>query len=345
MKRKATKLAIMTENQPIVSTLSFKEVLSRHQVAQVVFELVKCLIFQRHQIPMTIESMKREMNNFQQQQQMNESSLHDSNSNNGTAQREQRRQRSARIRKEKLRLKLIKKCEKFMANLQVFEAMIFEMVKEHNVKEIVFTLGLSSGAPREVFLIHLPDTFSPLKPLENQTEFSRNIIRVLRPIMCSNENLFDFMSEKCPLTNMFLAFKMNLQSEQLDFPAIHNLTPKMNFEKWPKRSKICHFTFQPREKCDTKMKLPASVTGIDIYTPTAMQMCTPYADTKFARKRPFSGSLVVEEDEMIETPIQETKILNITHAIDEIELSSPWTWFYSDSVLKGFRDPQVIQQS
>lgn len=163
--------------------------------------------------------------------------------------------------------------------------------------------------------------------------------------MCSNENLFDFMSEKCPLTNMFLAFKMNLQSEQLDFPAIHNLTPKMNFEKWPKRSKICHFTFQPREKCDTKMKLPASVTGIDIYTPTAMQMCTPYADTKFARKRPFSGSLVVEEDEMIETPIQETKILNITHAIDEIELSSPWTWFYSDSVLKGFRDPQVIQQS
>jgi len=31
--------------------------------------------------------------------------------------------------------------------------------------------------------------------------------------------------------------------------------------------------------------------------------------------------------------------------IDEIELSSPWTWFYSDSVLKGFRDPQVIQQS
>ena len=334
----------MTENQAIVSILTFKEVLSRHQVAQVVFELVKCLIFQRHQIPMTMESMIREVNNFQQQQQqqqMNENCLLISNSNSDTNQREQRRQRSARIRKEKLRLKLIKKSEKFMANFQVFETLIFEIVKKHNVKEIVFTLGLSSSAPREVYVITLPDTFAPPKPLENQAEFARKIIRVLRPIMCNNENLFDFLSEKSALTNMFVAFKMNLHSV-LDFPP--NLTPKMNFVKWPQKSKICHFTIQPSET--SVQKKPASITGIDTYTPTAMQMCTPFTDTKFARKRPSSGSSSLE-DQMIETPIQKTKIFNITHSMDEIELSSTssWTWFYCNSVLKGFRDPQVVHQN
>ena len=308
-----------------VSNLSFKESLSRHQVAQVVSELVKCLIFQRHQIPLTVESMTREVNNFHQHSNGQVLEHPDC-----SADRNSRKLRHAKVRKDKLRQKFVKYAEKFLASFQALETLIFQVVLGHEVKEIVFALGLSSNSPKEVYIIELPETWaSPVKLEDHQVkEFSRKIIRVLRPLLCNNEQLFDVLMEKCPLTNMFLAFKMDIQVS-----LAAQLTPKLNFDKWPAKSKICRFAIQ--HDVDNNSKRPAFITGNDTYTPTAMEMCTPFQD-KNSRKRPLSGSSN-EADKMIETPIQKTKPLPDSSVVEQTD----YAWFYCNSVLKGFRDPQV----
>ena len=52
---------------PKMVTLPFDEQLSRSQVSQVVIELIKSTIFLRNQIPMAIETLRRDIQEFNQE--------------------------------------------------------------------------------------------------------------------------------------------------------------------------------------------------------------------------------------------------------------------------------------
>ncbi len=52
------------EQEPIEVDIHFQETLTPDNVAHVAIELIKNLMFQRHQIPMTFESVKKEVERF-----------------------------------------------------------------------------------------------------------------------------------------------------------------------------------------------------------------------------------------------------------------------------------------
>ena len=95
-------------------------------------------------------------------------------------------------------------------------------------------------------------------------------------------------------------------------------------------------------------KDPAIITGKDTYTPSAMEICTPYVNrgnNQISRKRSISGSSF--NSDMIETPCQKSNCQNKTDdpalhiEFQNLKLEKPKLWCYCQTALKGFRDPQI----
>ena len=329
---------------PKMVTLPFDEQLSRSQVSQVVIELIKSTIFLRNQIPMAIETLRRDIQEFNQEKiaDAEESKMSEESDVCGRRHRDQIRQRNANIRKQKLRNKFIKLAEKFLNQYEIFEKLVHEVLIENSsqqeVREIAFTLGLTSGAPKEVYIVHLPEECGQESGGVDLDR--RKIIRIFRSVMYE----FEVIGSECSMSNMFLAFKMN---SKMDHPASDQLFPK-EFENWPpQRSSVTHFFI--------KHNIAHEPTGTDSYTPSAMQLCTtPYPVAKQWQKvRYASEDSTLSFDQMVETPVQKTNCISrITgggidldkdgNTIGPEELAADeYKWFYCNSVLKGFRDPQV----
>ena len=171
-----------------------------------------------------------------------------------------------------------------------------------------------------------------------------------------NEDLFARISCELGLTNIFVGFKMepkdSLPKDLVSKPEIHN-------ERFPARVKLTTFQIShPHNGFSTGQKMiqnnnpvlatplprPPSVSGRDIYTPSSMEMSTPYISRNYwsSRQRSISGSSF--NDIMVETPCQKSndEIQNIETTFQRMELGSiQKVWFYCNSALKGFRDPQI----
>ena len=319
---------------PTIVDLPFDEQLTRRQVSQIVIELIKATIFHRNQIPMTIETLRREINEFHQEE-TGGNEVEMSEEEDFCRRRIRMRQRNAKIRKQKLRSKFVKLSEKFLSQYEILEKLVSEVLLEDSnqqeVKEIAFTLGLTSGAPKEVYIVHLPDAYG--KELGVVLD-RRKVIRIFRSVMYE----FEVLGSECSMTNMFLAFKIDSAKD----PVSDQLVPK-DFENWPQRSNVTHFFF----KVANEPKKRAHVTGTDSYTPSAMQLCTPYATDKQWQRKRYASEDSSTSDQMIETPIQKTNLVSRMTGDDcnEVEESVDKSrWFYCNSVLKGFRDPQVKRE-
>ena len=315
-------------NIPTVVDIPFDETLSRSQTSQIVIELLKSMIFHRNQVPLTIETLYREICEFKQEDPVEEEIVKADDDFHG--RRDRIRQRNAKIRKHKLRSKFIKVSEKFLARYEMFEKLVSEVIRDNVVKEVAFTFGMTSGAPKEIYIIHLPDAYGKESGVCLDR---RELIRIFRSVMYQFDVLSECsLSSECPLSNMFMAFKM---TSRID-PISDHLFPK-DFHSWPQRSNVTHFFI--KHKIANEPKLPAFVTGTDSYTPSAMQLCTPAVGKHWPRKR-YASEDSTMNDQMIETPIQKTNhISRITG--DNVEDDQ---WFYCNLVLKGFRDPQVKRE-
>ena len=58
---KRKKMRNRKENLPIYLDLPFKEILCKEQISYIVIELIKSLLFQRQQIPMTVDTLRNEL--------------------------------------------------------------------------------------------------------------------------------------------------------------------------------------------------------------------------------------------------------------------------------------------
>ena len=54
-------LKTQLRNKPVYAEVPFKEALSKEHVCYAVTELIKSLIFQRRQIPQTVDSLRKEI--------------------------------------------------------------------------------------------------------------------------------------------------------------------------------------------------------------------------------------------------------------------------------------------
>ena len=162
-----------------------------------------------------------------------------------------------------------------------------------------------------------------------------------------NEELFKRISTDISITNMFIGFKIDTKDKILP----NGLLPKPEFtDEWSSRVKLT--TFQISHPFENEFvrqrhisKDPAIITGKDTYTPSAMEICTPYVNrgSQFSRKRSISGS---SGSDMMETPCQKSNCLNkddpeLHTEFQNLKLENQKLWCYCQTALKGFRDPQI----
>ena len=96
-----------------------------------------------------------------------------------------------------------------------------------------------------------------------------------------HDDLFQRVSVDLGLTNTFIGLKltskMNISPE--------NFTPRPEIHEWPARTKITTFKIVHDELIENDfvmVRKPAFVTGQDSYTPSAMEICTPYRPQQYA---------------------------------------------------------------
>ena len=163
-----------------------------------------------------------------------------------------------------------------------------------------------------------------------------------------NEELFKRISTDISITNMFIGFKIDTKDKILP----NGLLPKPEFtDEWSSRVKLT--TFQISHPFENEFvrqrhisKDPAIITGKDTYTPSAMEICTPYVNrgNQISRKRSISGS---SGSDMMETPCQKSNCLKkdddpeLHTEFQNLKLENQKLWCYCQTALKGFRDPQI----
>merc|ERR1712083_1270029 len=135
-----------------------------------------------------------------------------------------------------------------------------------------------------------------------------------------------------------------------------NFTPRPELQGWPARTKITTFNIVHDEIIAEEfiIRKPAYVTGQDSYTPSSMDLCTPYRPNNLnmiSRERTVSGSSFTNEI-MVETPCQKqtsSNLAKIEEDFKRLSFGSPMEsnacedliWYFCDQAIKGFRDPQV----
>ena len=149
-----------SENKPIFVDVKFEETLHKDQCLFIMLELVKNLIYQRRQIPLTFDTLKREIQKYFAAF----ANLAEGDGENLSEDmeiemkpRDRFRLKKSRIRKQKLKEKFVKKTEKFINEFDRVERSIKNVFTSNfQVKEIALVFGMSPGTPKEVYLIQMP---------------------------------------------------------------------------------------------------------------------------------------------------------------------------------------------
>merc|ERR1712223_798898 len=336
---KYLKMRSRKENLPIYLDIPFKEILCKEQTSYIVIELIKSLLYQRQQIPQTIDTLRIELSRNEWKSEFTPPKE--------ATPREVIRLRKVFTRKQKCKEKFIKKTQKFMENFQNVENLLKIVINGFDVQEISLSFGISAQCPKEVYMIRIPKQFRRDDIRKDMKKL--RTLQIFRAVM-GNEELFKRISTDISITNMFIGFKIDTKDKILP----NGLLPKPEFtDEWSSRVKLT--TFQISHPFQNEFirqrhisKDPAIITGKDTYTPSAMEICTPYVNrgnNQISRKRSISGSSF--NSDMIETPCQKSNCQNnkvdpaLQIEFQKLKLENQKLWCYSQTALKGFRDPQI----
>ena len=175
-----------SENKPIFVDVKFEETLHKDQCLFIILELVKNLIYQRRQIPLTFDTLKREIQKyfavFANLAKGDGENLSE-DMEIEMKPRDRFRLKKSRIRKQKLKEKFVKKTEKFINEFDRVERSIKNVFTSNfQVKEIALVFGMSPGAPKEVYLIQMPKR---CKKSKNQIKEirQRSMVQLFRTVV------------------------------------------------------------------------------------------------------------------------------------------------------------------
>merc|ERR1739841_132576 len=148
----------------------------------------------------------------------------------------------------------------------------------------------------------------------------RSMVQLFRTVM-GHDDLFQRVSVDLGLTNTFIGLK--LTSKMNTSP--ENFTPRPELREWPARTKITTFNIVHDDIIEddfVMVRKPAFVTGQDSYTPSAMDICTPYRpqhqSNLTTRERTVSGGSFTNEI-MVETPCQKQKSSNLSKIEEDLD--------------------------
>ena len=323
--------------------LKFDETLTNFQGLHVIEELFKCFIFQRRQIPLTIESLKKEIRQYHSEKvaQKPDESL--------PKTREEIKAKKLRVRKDKLRQKLVQRAEKFITNFNQIEACLEKNLAQVQATHVAVIFGVSPQNPKEVYVMNLPRNLvkSKMSLEKSRTLNHRKMLSVFR-ILMQNDDLFTRVSQEMPLTNIHLGLKIQHCQHLEQFKAFPN------FQNWPSSVKLTQFHILHQNPTDHEHGDFVMVE--ESYTPSAMDLCTPIVQ-RTCRKRSHSGQSFScsddhGEDLMLETPCQKTtwletieedfSMLSVAEQSCEVNQDNDdGIWHFCDLPLKGFRDPHL----
>ena len=146
------------------------------------------------------------------------------------------------------------------------------------------------------------------------------------------------------MTSMYIGIKTHPDT------CLEHWTPKPDLQNWPPvNTKLTTFCIRHLENAENQ-RPPVTISGQDSYTPRGMELCTPYRSVVADRQRNFSGSSFNNEV-MLETPCQKTSssLNEIDVDLSELKLDEQddddqddcEIWYFCDTTMRGFRDPQV----
>ena len=164
------------------------------------------MIFQRHQIPLTVDTLQREINRTDLDMEF---SLDEN-----AKPRDVRKLKKDFARKKNLRGKFEKKTQKFLEEFEKIECLIKQLILNFDVQELALSFGISCTSPKEVYLIQIPDDFSEDDESMSKDVKKRRIMKLFNVVL-DHDELFQRISSEFSLTNMFIGFKINPKEESL----------------------------------------------------------------------------------------------------------------------------------
>ena len=161
----------MADYEALKVDLHFDDISADDQLILIVLELVKSLLYQRRQIPQTLDSLRSASMCQSMDHEMECSSL-------------TRKQERERVRRAKLKCKFEKKAAKCVAEFDVFEGAIKDTIGDFDVDQVALILGLSPACPKEIYMINLPFYKPGGQKIHRDSKIDkRKLIRIFRTVV------------------------------------------------------------------------------------------------------------------------------------------------------------------
>jgi len=298
--------------------------LSHDGVKRLVVQLVKHLLFQRKQVPCSVDNIKKDVEAGPPPVPSPRGPL-----TGGPAKvQEQLRQKRLAAKQMRTREKYLKRAKVFVDNCLDFEDELMRHLDRHTAR-VSCVFGASPAHPKEVYTIELPSATS-LIPVSSE-KASRKALLALFRSLTTNDKLFQmFGTTSVPSTNLFVAFSK---------PAslCSGLVTRAGFKTPPQ---CRHVVIRIRQQTSSDLCLatpvqPTRFTSIgSTCTPVPMDLCTPLVRSNRQKFQPMTPG---GADWMMETPCVKRKCSAITEDDCPVEEKrSSLEMDHSDAVMMDY---------
>jgi len=304
------------------------EGLSHEGVKRLVIQLVKHLLFQKKQIPHTVESIQKDVKSDTETGSAGSETAKEMSSGGGPAMAQQLlRQKRMANKQLRIRQKYLVRAKSFFERYQAFEDDILRHL-DRNSTSLCCVFGASPAHPKEVYTIELPAVAT--WALASSEKANRRAMLTLFRAMATNEALFKMLDGNTFLsTNLFVGLKkpppyQSNGDHLVKRPGFRSSSARCRFavirlrqdgpapDNYPEWSPL-ETPLQPRRF--TVLATPSSRC-----TPVPMDMCTPLVSQRHVKFQ--TPGVATALDLMMETPcVKRNKCTAIAEEETEIEVA------------------------
>ena len=256
--------------------VQFADRLTAAELATIIGDLVRSLAYQRKQIPLLYDAIKRDVTSAAAATPDNEVDEEAAGDDEANPRQVAKRRRDA-MRHKTLGARYLKRASQF---IEMFEDLVSNLETEiagdtgGNIACVSVMFGSTPVTPKEVYHVYPPNDFGPPQRLSPNPEKSRKraALQLFRA-MITNNKLFDQIGRPMNPTNMFVAVKK--RTPTVPMAALTNaaewLVPKPEFSNL-KRGSVTefHLSYGQQQK-----QSPPTAVAEESLTPIPMDLCTP----------------------------------------------------------------------
>ena len=260
--------------------VQFADRLTAPDLAAIIGDLVRSLAYQRKQIPLLYDAVKRDVTSAAAAKPDNEVGEDVVGGDEANPRQVAKRRREA-MRHKTLGARYLKRAAQFV---DAFDDLVTNLETEiagdtgGNIACVSVMFGSTPVTPKEVYHVYPPNDYGPPQRSSPNPEKSRKraALQLFRA-MITNNTLFDQIGRPMNPTNMFVAVKKRA-------PAVPKvalttadgwLVPKPEFSNL-KRGSVTEFHLSYRQLKEAKASPPPpTLVAEESLTPIPMDLCTP----------------------------------------------------------------------